>query len=315
MVLEPTSGENKQAIHEAIAKLSAGGSTAGGAGIELAYQTARENFVQDGINRVIMATDGDFNVGLNSRADLERLIVEQRDHGVALSVLGFGRGNLMDSQMEMLADKGNGNYAYIDSMLEAKKVLVEQAGSTLITIAKDVKLQVEFNPAQVEGYRLIGYENRLLANRDFTDDTKDAGEIGAGHTVTALYEVIPAGANEVKGAVAELKYQGGGALAQGDLAKELLTFKVRYKQPQGDASQELVFPVVDEGQAAPSDNFNFSAAVAAFGMQLRSSEHKGSTSYPMILELARGAMGEDPAGYRASFLQLVDLAQAMQVER
>ena len=316
-VLEPTPGSDKDRILAALNGLQAGGSTAGGEGIKLAYATARENFVKGGINRVILATDGDFNVGVSSRGALERLIEEEREGGVFLTVLGLGTGNLKDSQMEALADKGNGNYAYIDSIHEARKVLVEEAGSTLVTIAKDVKLQVEFNPAQVEAFRLIGYENRVMRHQDFADDTKDAGEIGAGHTVTAIYEVVPAGSGEVAGAVAPLKYQEGATATKevpAAVSGELLTFKVRYKQPTGDVSKELVFPVTDGGEQAlanTSNNFRFSAAVAGFGMMLRGSKHAGDLTWPQVIELATDARGEDRGGYRTGFLQLAKTAAAM----
>ncbi len=310
VVLPPTSGEDEHRIMAALDQLRAGGSTNGGAGIQLAYKLARDNYIPGGINRVILATDGDFNVGVSSRGELERLIEKERQSGVFLSVLGFGTGNLQDSQMEMLADKGNGNYAYIDSLREARKVLVEEAGSTLVTIAKDVKIQVEFNPALVSSYRLIGYENRALADRDFNDDTKDAGEIGAGHTVTALYEVIPAGMPGATGTVDPLKYQRNPELSAAAKSGEMMTVKLRYKQPTGSKSQLISFPLTDEERSLSqsSADFRFSASVAAFGMLLRNSQHAGDADFAMVRKLAQGALGKDPHGYRREFVQLVDQA-------
>ncbi|MEL6182197.1 MAG: VWA domain-containing protein [Myxococcota bacterium] len=313
-ILEPTPGSHKDRILAALNSLRAGGSTAGGAGIKLAYATARENFVPGGINRVILATDGDFNVGVSSRGALERLIEKEREGGVFLTVLGLGTGNLKDSQMEALADKGNGNYAYIDTIHEARKVLVEEAGSTLVTIAKDVKLQVEFNPTQVEAFRLIGYENRVMHHRDFADDTKDAGEIGAGHTVTALYEVVPAGSGEVSAKVAPLKYQDA-KTPPSSTSNELLTFKVRYKQPTGHApSRELTFPVQNSGpvdMAQASEDYRFSAAVAGFGMLLRDSKHSGQLTWSQVVDMALEARGQDRGGYRSGFVQLAKTAAAL----
>ena len=310
VVLEPTS--DKAEILAALSRLEAGGSTNGGAGIHAAYSLASKAFIQDGINRVILATDGDFNVGTTSEGELVRLIEKKRQSGVFLSVLGFGTGNLKDSTMEKLADKGNGNYAYIDSINEARKVLVEEAGATLVTIAKDVKIQVEFNPAEVSSYRLIGYENRKLAHTDFNDDTKDAGEIGAGHSVTAIYEVVPAG----RGAspkVDELKYQDEGALTAAAGSGELMTVKVRYKEPTGSKSKLLSFPVTDSDTelADTSRDFRFSAAVASFGMLLRGSEHKGDADFEMARKLASGALGKDPHGRRAEFVELIGKAESL----
>ncbi|HEX7118410.1 MAG TPA: VWA domain-containing protein [Longimicrobiales bacterium] len=306
LVLPSTPGSEKAAILEAIDRLEAGGSTAGGAGIRLAYDIARKNFVRGGNNRVILATDGDFNVGVSSDAEMVRLVEEERRDGVFLTVLGFGTGNLKDSKMEKLADHGNGNYAYIDGLLEARKVLVHEMGGTLLTVAKDVKIQVEFNPARVQAYRLIGYENRLLAAEDFNDDTKDAGEIGAGHTVTALYEIVPAGIEpevEIRG-VDPLRYGARpepAAAAHGD---ELAYVKIRYKAPDGERSRLLERPIVDRGEA-PSEDFNFAAAVAAFGMLLRDSEYVGRFEPEAVVEMASAARGEDPHGYRAEFVRLV----------
>ncbi|HUG54798.1 MAG TPA: VWA domain-containing protein [Vicinamibacteria bacterium] len=310
LVLPPTPGDRKGEIRAALSQLQAGGSTAGGAGIQLAYAVARESFIEDGVNRVILATDGDFNVGVTSHGELSRLIEEKRKMGVSLSVLGFGMGNLKDSTMEMLADKGDGNYSYIDSLEEARKVLVTEAGSTLVMVAKDVKLQVEFNPAAVSAYRLIGYENRVLADTDFNDDSKDAGDIGAGHSVTALYEVVPVGVKVDTGDVDPLKYQQGRRASASASAGELATVKLRYKAPGGDTSRLLAVTVQD---GAPEDAgaARFAAAVAAFGMLLRDSEHKGSATFTQVLELARDGQGQDPGGYRAEFLSLVERAQSL----
>ncbi len=307
VVLEPTSGKDKGEILAALDRLAAGGSTNGGAGIHSAYAMAAKGFIQGGINRVILATDGDFNVGATSEGDLVRLIEEKRSSGVFLSVLGFGTGNLKDATMEKLADKGNGNYAYIDGISEARKVLVEEAGATLVTIAKDVKIQVEWNPAEVASYRLIGYENRKLAHADFNDDTKDAGEIGAGHSVTALYEVVPAG-RAASAKVDELKYQDRSALSAAARSGELMTVKVRYKEPEGSTSKLLSFPVADDHEGEASRDFRFSAAVAGFGMLLKGSEHKGDATFPMVRKLADGARGSDPQGRRAELVRLIDTA-------
>ncbi len=306
-VLPSTSGADRQAIREALGRLSAGGSTNGGAGIQLAYETAREGFIEGGVNRVVLATDGDFNVGMTDQSELVRTIQDEAKTGVFLTVLGFGMGNYKDSTLEKLADEGNGNYAYIDDRAEARKVLVEQAEGTLLTIAKDVKIQVEFNPAQVGHYRLIGYENRLLADRDFNDDTKDAGEIGAGHTVTALYEVVPVGVELDTPGVDPLKYQRTLELSDAAGDGELLTLKLRYKQPDGDTSQLLTFPVMDGGRGydQASTDFKFAASVAAWGMVLRDSPHRGSATFDGILELAGEGAVRDPHGYRAEFLDLV----------
>ncbi|MGB1277883.1 MAG: vWA domain-containing protein, partial [Nannocystaceae bacterium] len=317
VVLNPTAGNHHQQIMGALDRLSAGGSTNGGQGIELAYKLAQQSFVRGGINRVILATDGDFNVGTTSRNSLERLIEQKRSGGVFLSVLGFGTGNLKDSQMEMLADKGNGNYAYIDSTREAHKVLVDELGSTLVTIAKDVKIQVEFNPSMVQSYRLIGYENRALADRDFNDDRKDAGEIGAGHTVTALYEVVPRGAGG--SGVDPLRYQqeGDHTLTTAANSGELMHLKLRYKQPTGSKSTLITYPIVesDKTLAQSSQNFRFSAAVAGFGMLLRNSEHAGETSFHKLHGLAQSALGRDTKGYRREFLNLVKKAGHLRGER
>src|SRR5690606_24075970 len=304
LVLPPTPGSEKDVIMDAIERLEAGGSTAGGAGLRLAYDVARRGHLRNGNNRVILATDGDFNVGVSSDAEMRRLIERRRSEGTFLTVLGFGTGNLKDSKMETLADYGNGNYAYIDSVDEARKVLVEELGGTLLTIAKDVKLQVEFNPAHVRAYRLIGYENRLLAAEDFDDDAKDAGELGAGHTVTALYEVVPVG---VEGTVevrvpGELRYQeratSAGDRPHAQAGSELAWVKLRYKPPTGDVSRLLEVPV-QTGSGRGSDDMRFAAAVAEFGMLLRDSKHRGSATFDDVIVLARGAVGADPDGYRA----------------
>jgi Ca-activated chloride channel family protein len=313
LVLPSTPGDQRGEIISAVERLQAGGSTNGGQGLQLAYRVAEQNFIRGGTNRVVLATDGDFNVGLTSDEELVRLIEEKRRGGVFLSVLGFGTGNLNDSMMEKLADKGNGNYAYIDTEAEARKALGEQVAGTLATIAKDVKIQVEFNPRLVAGYRLIGYENRLLADKDFNDDTKDAGEIGAGHSVTALYEVVPAGQKLENPGVDELKYSRPAEVAQGANAHELLTVKLRYKEPEGDVSRPLNVGVPDR-QASyrnASDNFKFAAAVAEFGLLLRGSRYKGQSSYEGAAELARASAGADLTGRRAEFVGLVRAAERL----
>jgi Ca-activated chloride channel family protein len=308
LVLPSTAASQKETIVAAIERLSAGGSTAGGAGIKLAYKVAQENFIPEGNNRIILATDGDFNVGVSSTSELVRMIEDYRKKGIFLTILGFGMGNYKDGRMEQLADKGNGNYFYIDNLMEAKKVFVNDMRGTLFTIAKDVKLQLEFNPAKVKAYRLIGYENRLLSKEDFADDTKDAGELGAGHTVTALYEIIPFGSAEEVPGVDDLKYQDNKISPKAFKNKEILTLKLRYKKPDGEKSKLIVHPLLDKNVilAKTSENFKFSAAVAAFGMLLRDSEFKGDSSYDSILELARDGKGKDFFGYRAEFIQLVE---------
>jgi Ca-activated chloride channel homolog len=315
LVLPTTSGTSKIKIKEAIDNLEAGGSTAGGAGIKLAYKTAKENFAKGGNNRVILCTDGDFNVGESSDDAMERLIEEERKSGVFLTVLGYGMGNYQDAKMQKLADKGNGNHAYIDGITEAKKVLVNEFGGTLFTIAKDVKLQIEFNPAKVQGYRLIGYENRMLAKEDFNNDKKDAGELGSGHTVTALYEVIPVGVeSDFLNSVDPLKYQKE-TVDNKKTAKtdEIMTVKFRYKAPDGDVSKLIEHPVMDKQIpiAKTSDNFRFAASVAQFGMLIRNSEFKSNASYTDVLSLARKAKGNDEAGYRSEFVRLVESAQLL----
>jgi Ca-activated chloride channel family protein len=313
LALPSTPGNQKNKILNVIDKLEAGGSTAGGAGIQLAYKIARENLIKSGNNRVILATDGDFNVGISSDAELVRLIEKEREQGIFLTVLGVGMGNLQDTKMEQLADKGNGNYAYIDSLLEAKKVLVKEMGGTLLTIAKDVKMQVEFNPAKVQAYRLVGYENRRLQNQDFNDDKKDAGELGAGHSVTALYEIIPAGvkSDTPLPKVDPLKYQQNQANDNG--SNELIQVKLRYKEPNQSTSQLLAVPVVDRGQKLEnaSTNLKFSAAVAAFGMVLRDSQYKGTANFDEVLKLSSQSQGTDLDGYRAEFIRLVQKSKTL----
>jgi len=316
LVLPSTRGSERRTILDAIERLEAGGSTAGGEGLRLAYDVARRSFVRGGNNRVILATDGDFNVGVSSDAEMVRLIEEKRREGTFLTVLGFGRGNLKDSKMEQLADRGNGNYAYIDNLLEALKVLVSEMGGTLLTVAKDVKLQVEFNPARVRAYRLIGYENRLLANEDFNDDARDAGEMGAGHTVTALYEIIPVGVRSgvrVRG-VDSLRYRAPADAPTPMRTGELAFVKVRYKLPDGDTSRLLEHPVRESGAAASAD-LTFAAAVAGFGMLLRESEHRGTLTLDQVVRLAERSRGTDPEGYRAEFVRLARLFGEMPPER
>jgi Ca-activated chloride channel family protein len=315
LVLASTSGDEKAKITAALDELQSGGSTAGAAGIKLAYEIARENFIEKGVNRVLLCTDGDFNVGVSDEGGLVRLAEEEAKNHVFLSILGFGMGNLNDSMLEQVSGKANGLYAFIDTEKEARKVLVEQISGTLVTIAKDVKIQIEFNPAKVKGYRLIGYENRILAAEDFNDDTKDAGEIGAGHNVTALYEIVPAEAKvEVDAAeIDELKYQQPAALTDAADSDELLTLKLRYKQPDGDKSSLISFPVDDDTQrfADASDDFQFAASVASFGMLLRGSRYAGEATLEGILETASESVGDDQWGYRAEFVELVKKAKEL----
>jgi Ca-activated chloride channel family protein len=319
LVLESTSGSEKAEILAALDQLQSGGSTAGGAGLKLAYKVAQDNFIDQGNNRIILATDGDFNVGSSSNAEMERMIEVKREKGVFMTVLGFGMGNYKDDKMEIIADKGNGNYAYIDNIQEARKVFITEFGGTLFTIAKDVKFQIEFNPARVKGYRLVGYENRLLNDEDFNDDKKDAGEMGAGHTVTALYELIPAGSDESMLSIDPLKYQSNGselkpmAQVKADPKAELMTVKLRYKQPDGMKSTKVEIPVkgkildLDDS----SDNFRFSASIAEFGLILRDSEYMEDASIEQVIALARGSRGEDEEGYRSEFLKLVKLTDTL----
>jgi len=311
LVLDSTPGSRKEEILDAIERLEAGGSTNGGEGIELAYDLAERHFIEGGVNRVILATDGDFNVGVTNHGDLVRLIEEKAKKRIFLSVLGFGMGNYKDSTLEQLADKGNGNYAYIDAFREARKVLVDEMSATLVTIAKDVKIQTEFNPMRVEAYRLIGYENRILEDEDFNDDTKDAGEIGAGHRVTALYELVPKGVDVAVSPVDPLKYQRPVALSDVAATKELLTVKLRYKEPEGDESELLSFVLVDERGTKSSTDFKFASAVAAFGMLLRDSPYRGSADWDQVRQLAKAGLGSDEHGYRREFMELVELASEL----
>lgn len=313
-ILPPTSGENKQTIKDALNKLEAGGSTAGGEGIKLAYKLAQQNFLTDGNNRIILATDGDFNIGASSDAEMQRLVEQQRKSGIYLTVLGYGMGNYKDSKMETLADKGNGNFAYIDNISEARKILITEFGGTLFTVAKDVKLQVEFNPAKVSAYRLIGYENRMLNKEDFNNDQKDAGDMGSGHRVTALYEIIPVG---VKSSfienVDDLKYQKNTQSKSTLYSGEMMTIKMRYKAPDKDESR-MVSKTVST-QSIPWENastdFRFSAAVAGYGMLLRNSEFKQDTDYASILTWAESGIGSDKQGYRSEFLNIVRSSRLM----
>jgi Ca-activated chloride channel family protein len=316
LVLPSTPASDRSRILAAISDLTPGGSTNGAAGIELAYQIARANFVNEGVNRVVLATDGDFNVGVTDRGSLLRLIEEKRKQGVALTVLGFGMGNLKDATLEQLADTGNGNYAYIDTLSEAQKVLVTEAGGTLVTVAKDVKLQLEFNPQRVTAFRLIGYENRVLAHQDFNNDAKDAGEIGVGHSVTALYELVPSGATlpDIP-SIDPLKYQSvpQAPSPQPLASSEWLTVKLRYKQPGADVSVPFDVAVTPRDVKQASGDLRFAAAVAAFGMVLRESEYRGTASYPMAIELARTSRGADLHGHRAELINLIELAQSLGV--
>lgn len=307
LVLPPTSGADKRTILDALDKLNAGGSTNGGEGIALAYAQAQRNFVEGGTNRVILATDGDFNIGVTDRSSLVDLIAEKAKSGVYLSVLGFGMGNYKDDTLESISQRGNGNYAYVNDMNEARKVLVEQMMGTLVTIAKDVKIQVEWNPRLVQSFRLIGYENRMLAHRDFNDDRKDAGDIGAGHSVTALYEVVPAGTKKGKPGTDPLKYQQSGQVTDAGQSSELFTVKLRFKMPDGETSSLLEFAATDTGKtySEASTDFRFAASVAAFGMILRESPHKGKATMEQVISLAEASIGEDPGGHRAAFVQLV----------
>ena len=313
LVLESTPGNRKEIIMRAIDNLEAGGSTAGGAGLRLAYKEAEKNFIKGGNNRIILATDGDFNVGESSNGGMERLVEEQRQLGIFITVLGFGMGNYKDDKMEIIADKGNGNYSYIDNLQEARRVLVREFGGTLFTIAKDVKFQLEFNPSKVDSYRLIGYENRLLNDEDFNDDTKDAGEMGSGHMVTALYEIVPSGSGGKVPSVDPLKYQTTRKTEEENFSDELLTIKVRYKQPDGNTSRLFEKPVrsnpvsVDE----VSGNLRFAAAVVEFGMILRESEYKGNSTLESAVRLAQSAKGEDEDGYRSELVRLIETARSM----
>lgn len=339
--LPATSGSDRQTINDAIDALRAGGSTAGGAGIQTAYRVARENFIEGGNNRIILATDGDFNVGVSSPQELERLIVRERESGVFLTVLGYGMGNYKDERIQTLAEKGNGNHAYIDNLQEAHRVLVEEFGGTMHPVAKDVKLQVEFNPAYVQAYRLVGYESRMLEHRDFNDDTKDAGELGVGHTVTAFYEIVPVGVeSSAVGSVDALRYQPaqevpvraqplgpvpytGEPIVNSDPrpverivvhgpAAELMYVKLRYKDPDGDTSKLLEVPVYDSGTTDPSPDFHFASAVVMFGQLLRNSEFRGTADYDLVVSTARRGLADDKNGYRREFIRLAEAAKALQ---
>lgn len=310
-VLPSTSGRNKQKIREALDQLSAGGSTAGGEGIQLAYKIAKKNFIKGGNNRIILCTDGDFNVGVSSTGGLEKLIEDERKSGVFLTVLGYGMGNYKDNRMQVLAEKGNGNHGYIDNLQEANKILVNEFGGTIYTVAKDVKLQVEFNPSQVQAYRLVGYESRMLKDEDFNDDTKDAGEMGAGHTVTALYEIVPVGVKfEQNGNIDPLKYQTD-KTENKTKSNELLTVKMRYKLPNESVSEKIELPLIDKKSNNTSTDFRFAAAVAMFGQLIRNSEYKGDATYDKVITLAKNAFGEDEQGYRREFVRLVETAQGL----
>jgi Ca-activated chloride channel family protein len=314
VVLPPTSGAARERIRDALAGLEAGGSTNGAAGIELAYQLAEQSLARGGVNRVILATDGDFNVGVTSEGDLTRLIEQKRKSGIALTVLGFGMGNVKDATMEKLADKGNGNYAYIDSLAEARKVLVEEAAGTLVTVASDVKIQVEMNPVEIESYRLLGYEDRLLRAEEFDDDAADAGELGAGQTVTAFYEVAPARADAAAPARAKLKYQDVAPLTGVARGGELMTVKVRYKKIGATTSSLASWPIRDEARAsldATSPDFRFASAVVAFGMALRNSPHRGHADYALARSLAEGALAPGADEHRRELVALVGTAQAL----
>jgi Ca-activated chloride channel homolog len=316
LVLSSAPGDRKEVIMSAIDRLEAGGSTAGGAGLKLAYREAEKNFIKGGNNRIILATDGDFNVGESSNGGMERLVEEKRNLGVFITVLGFGMGNIKDDKMEIIADKGNGNYSYIDNLQEARKVLVSEFGGTLFTIAKDVKFQLEFNPAKVKSYRLVGYENRILNEEDFNDDTKDAGEMGSGHNVTALYEIVPAGSAEREPSVDPLKYQRSSDEKKGkSISDEYLTIKLRYKLPDGETSRKLEKPVmgyVSDLEDA-SDNLRFAAAVSEFGMILRNSEFTGSATLEEAASLARSSRGRDDDGYRSELIRLINTAKDLRL--
>jgi len=310
-VLPSTSGNDKQKIREAIDNLSAGGSTAGGAGIQLAYKIARKNFITEGNNRIILCTDGDFNVGVSSNSELESLIESERKSGVYLTILGYGMGNYKDSKLQTLAEKGNGNHAYIDNLQEANKVLVNEFGSTMYTVVKDVKIQVEFNPAQVNAYRLVGYESRLLNKEDFNDDTKDAGELGSGHTVTALYEIIPFGIKDGFGSVDPLKYQKEPSIkpSKTDVSAEMLTVKLRYKNTGSNKSALMEIPLIpDNTKKEMTKDFSFAAAVAMFGQLLKNSDFKGDATYDKVIALAKKGFDNDDHGYRREFIRLVEAA-------
>jgi Ca-activated chloride channel homolog len=313
LILPSTPATEKEKIINAIERLQAGGSTAGGQGIKLAYKIAKENFIKNGNNRIILATDGDFNVGVSSTSEMVRLVEEKKNEGIFLTILGFGMGNYKDNRLEQIADKGNGNYYYIDNIMEANKVLGHEIMATLFTIAKDVKIQIEFNPAKVKSYRLIGYENRLLKKEDFDDDTKDAGELGAGHTVTALYEIVPAKDISALKNNENLKYQENKIKESAITSDEVLTLSLRYKEPDKETSR-LISQALTENISdlkRSSDNMKFSAAVAQFAMLLRDSKYKGESDFDNILELAENSKGDDKFGYRDEFITLVRMAKRL----
>ncbi len=313
LVLPSTPATQKERIISTLDRLSAGGSTAGGAGIELAYKIAKQNLIRHGNNRVILATDGDFNVGVSSTSDLVRLVEEKREDGIYLTIIGLGMGNYKDGRMEQISNAGNGNYFYIDNIREAEKVFVRELRANMFTIARDVKIQIEFNPTKVAAWRLIGYENRVLAREDFDDDTKDAGELGAGHTVTALYEIIPPDVVNTTPDTASLKYQEYLVKLNADTSNEMMTVKFRYKPIEQDASR-LITEVISDGiipRGKTSDNYRFSAAVAGFGMLLQDSEFKGNLTYNDVLKLAEGARGSDENGDRTEFMHLVEACELL----
>lgn len=313
VALPSTPGNEKQKIKDALETLTAGGSTAGSAGIKEAYRIAQKNFIAQGNNRIILCTDGDFNVGASSETELENLIESKRKSGIFLTVLGYGMGNYKDNKMQILAQKGNGNHAYIDNIQEANKVLVNEFGSTMYAVAKDVKLQVEFNPAKVQSYRLVGYETRILNNEDFNDDTKDAGEMGAGHTVTALYEIIPTGiSGNIPGSIDPLKYQTETNInTQTSNSSELLTVKLRYKTPEEEKSKKIEKSITDMGKDNVSPDFRFASAVAMFAQLLKDSDFKGEATYDKVIETANKGLSFDPEGYRAEFVRLVQSAKGL----
>lgn len=313
-VLPSTPGSDKQKIREALDQLEAGGSTAGGAGIQLAYSIAEKNFIKNGNNRVILCTDGDFNVGISSNAEIENLIEKKRKSGIFLTVLGYGMGNYKDDKMQILSEKGNGNHAYIDNLQEANRVLVSEFGGTIHTVAKDVKLQIEFNPQHVQAYRLIGYESRLLNDEDFNNDTKDAGEMGAGHNVTAFYEIVPVGVEfSGAGSIDSLKYQKNKKPEKTEYtgSNESLTVKLRYKEPDGDTSKKIELAVIDDKADNVSTDFRFAAAVAMFGQLLSDSSYKGEATFDKVISLAKTALDGDEQGYRREFIRLAESAKGL----
>jgi len=313
LVLPSTPAHKKNRIINSLDRLNAGGSTAGGAGLKLAYKVAKENLIRGGNNRVVLATDGDFNVGVSSTSDMVRLIEKKRKDNIYLTICGFGMGNYKDNRMEQISNAGNGNYFYIDSIREAKKVFVTEMRANMFTIAKDVKIQVEFNPAKIKAYRLVGYENRVMANEDFNNDKKDAGELGAGHTVTALYEVIPVGSMQKTGGTDKLKYQETKIMNSAVSSNEIMTVKLRYKEPEQSKSRLIVKTVIDIGTdlKKSSENFRFSAAVAGFGMLLRDSKYKNDLSYNNVIKLASASKGKDKNGYRAELINLMEACSLM----